>query len=136
MHKTPIASLAVYWKSVTRTRNLDGNIRQKRTVEECLHCQIHRNAQRSVPLIPRAMPDRPLQTINVNLQYYMWVYLVVLDQYSRWLEIIKLTTITTGAVILELRELFSCWDIHTLLDVIMGHCSPALNSSNSPQAVT
>jgi len=82
----------------------------KKTVEECQHCQVHRNAQQSEPLIPREMPSRPWQTINIDLLTHKRLsYIAVSDEYSRWLEVIKIKTTTSSVVINELKRLFACW---------------------------
>lgn len=96
------AQQTLWWPGITAA--------VKNTVEACQHCQVYRNAQQSEPLIPREMPDRPWQTINIDLlSHNRMDYMAVSDEYSRWLEIIKLKTTTSSAVIRELKKLFACW---------------------------
>ena len=63
----------------------------KNMIKQCNHCQIHSTVQKAEPLIPRPLPDRPWQRIDIDLlTHQQQVYMVVSDEYSRWLEIVKM----------------------------------------------
>ena len=102
------AQQTMWWPGITAAL--------KRTVEACPHCQIHRNTQQSEPLMPRRLPDRPWQRIDVDLLTHKRMnYMVVSDEYSRWLEIVKLRMTTSSVVIAELKKQFSCWGYPDIL---------------------
>ena len=79
-------------------------------VESCSHCQINKPAQRSEPLITRPLPDRPWQRICADLLTHKGkMYLVMFDEYSRWLEIVFLRFTTSHAVVMEMMNVFTRW---------------------------
>ena len=89
----------------------------KHMIRQCNHCQVHKNVQKAEPLIPRSLPDRPWQRVDIDmLTHRRQMYMAVSDEYSRWLEIVKMTTTTTRAVIAELKKIFATWGFP---DVIM-----------------
>ena len=82
----------------------------EKTVGTCEHCQIHRDVQHAEPLMTRALPERPWQRISADLlTHKTQCYMAVSDEYSRWLEIVKMNTTTSSAVITEFKKLFACW---------------------------
>ena len=64
----------------------------------------------------RALPERPWQRINADLlTHKTQCYMAVSDEYSRWLEIMKMNTTTSSAVITEFKKLFACWGFPDIL---------------------
>ena len=89
----------------------------RKMISQCTHCQVHTNIQRAEPLITRTLPDRPWQRIDIDLMTHERnEYMVVSDEYSRWLEIVKMNRTTSTAVIIELKRIFARWGFP---DVIM-----------------
>ena len=60
------------------------------------------------PLIPSELPDRPWQKVATDLfEFQKSQYLLVIDYYSRFIEIPKLSTTTSTNVITNLKSIFS-----------------------------
>jgi len=84
----------------------------KTTIEQCYHCQVHKPSQKAEPLQPRPLPERPWQNISMDmLEYGGRNYLAVIDEYSRWLEVIHMSNISSQEVIMKLKNLFSRWGV-------------------------
>ena len=88
----------------------------EKTVGTCEHCQIHHDVQHAEPLMTCALPERPWQRISADLlTHKTQCYMAVSDEYSRWLEIVKMNTMTSSAVITEFKKLFACWGFPDVL---------------------
>ena len=63
-------------------------------------------------LRPKPLPERPWQDICMDiLEYGGRHYLAVIDEYSRWLEIVHMKNMSSSVVVLELKNLFARWGI-------------------------
>ena len=77
-------------------------------VSKCEISQQNRNYQQQEPLQNREVPDKPWCEIAADLcECNGDDYLIVVDSYSEYIEIKKLTTITSIAVIRVLSEMFA-----------------------------
>ncbi|KAK7102680.1 hypothetical protein V1264_020867 [Littorina saxatilis] len=93
------AQMSVWWPGLSRDL--------KTFIENCSECRQHRPSQRSEPLKPTVLPERPWQQLGMDLLSFEGKdYMVVVDYYSRWLEILRLTSTTSAAVIAKLRSIF------------------------------
>ena len=100
-------------------------------VENCSHCQIGRSTQRSEPLVTAPLPDRAWSHLAADLcELKGKKYLVVIDYYSRYLEIAHLTTTTSQAVILQFKDMFARWG---LCDKITTDNGPQFSSDEFRQ---
>ena len=80
----------------------------KSLVLNCEHCRLHRPSQRHEPLKPTEMPDRPWAKLAADLcERNGRQYLVLVDYYSRWLEIKELRSTTSTAVSNSLKAIFA-----------------------------
>ncbi|XP_041867384.1 uncharacterized protein K02A2.6-like [Melanotaenia boesemani] len=78
------------------------------TVENCPICQERRASNPKEPLIPHQIPERPWQIVASDL--FTWKgeeYLLVVDYYSRYFEIERLYSATSGSVITKLKAIFA-----------------------------
>lgn len=58
-------------------------------------------------MIVRQQPSRPFQHVACDLlNYGNKYYLVLVDMYSKWIELVKLPSKTASAVIAELKKIF------------------------------
>ena len=84
----------------------------KTLCETCEKCLEKRPAQRSEPLCPTPLPSRPWEKVGADLcQFGPKTYLIIVDYYSRWIEIKHLTTTTSSAVINKCRQVFAAHGI-------------------------
>ena len=80
----------------------------KKMIESCEFCQVNRPRQRSEPLLPTSLPEGPWQKLGADI--LMWKqssYLVIVDYYSRYLEILDLPNITSSMVIRKMKATFA-----------------------------
>ncbi len=84
----------------------------KRLVSSCKHCNIHRPSQNKEPLITTPLPDLPWQKLAADLcELRGRHYLIVIDYFSRWLEILELPKTTSETVIQKLKGIFTRFGI-------------------------
>ena len=94
------AKEAVWWPGI--------NARMKKVVEDCKHCQEKRSSQTKEPLIPSELPQRAFQKCSIDLcELKGQSYLVLVDYYSRYIELAHLLTITTVEVIKNMKDMFA-----------------------------
>ncbi len=98
------ANAAIWWPHISKDI--------KTMVESCAVCQQHRPAQREQPLRPIPLPDRPWSQLGTDLfEFQKKSYLVVVDYYSRWIDVKQLREPTSAAVISHLKALFTTFGI-------------------------
>ena len=94
----------------------------------CQTCQEHQNVPSSAPLHPWEYPDGPWKRLHIDfagpIQGQM--LFVVVDAYSKWIEVIVMNKITAKATILRLREIFAR---NGLCDVIVSDNGPTFMSA-------
>lgn len=79
----------------------------KELIQKCHHCQINAAKQRKEPLQPSRLPDRPWQRVAADLCFLKGKhYLVMVDYYSRYLEVVP-TTEATDRVIDITKTIFA-----------------------------
>ena len=79
----------------------------KRKIQECRQCREHL-VQRKEPLIPSQLPAYPWEEVGADLFQLRGVtYLLVVDYFSKFPELIKLTSTTAPSVINALKKLSS-----------------------------
>ena len=84
----------------------------KRWIDACRFCQTNRRAQHAEPMVSRGLPERPWMKIGADLcQRGSQMYLIVVDYYSRWIEIEHLRSTTSAQVINHMKSLFARWGI-------------------------
>lgn len=94
------AKLSVWWPGINEAIT--------RIVENCQHCQERRPTQKKEPLIPTELPDRPFQKVAADLcEHEGENYLVLIDYYSRYLEIAHLSNMTASTVIYRVKNIFA-----------------------------
>lgn len=81
-------------------------------ISQCSFSHEHRPTQRKEPLITTPLPPSPWHTIGADLcEYGGKNYLVVVDYYSRDIEIAHLSLTSSRSVITTLKGMFIRWGI-------------------------
>ena len=94
-------------------------------MKSCQECTKQSTLKRE-PMIPSSLPDFPWQIVGTDLfQHKGITYLLVVDYFSRYPEITKLTNTTSKGVIAALQSIFAR---HGIPEV--------LRSDNGPQYVS
>ena len=77
-------------------------------VAMCKLCMRKKPAQQSEPLLPSTLPNRPFQRIGVDLcELKGKHFLVSVDYFSRYIDILHLQSLTSGAIINKMKPIFS-----------------------------
>ena len=77
-------------------------------VEKCPICLTHRNQQQKEPLLPHPVPERPSQKVESDILTFQNVdYLLVVDYYSKYPEIIKIEDKSAGTMLAKMKAIFA-----------------------------
>ncbi len=102
------AQEAIWWPNISKDI--------EEYVKDCHHCQINQSSQRAEPLISGKLPERPWQNISADLMdHNHHSYLVVTDNFSKWIEIIQMRSTASYMLIKEMKNLFARWGVPELL---------------------
>lgn len=114
------AHSTVWWSGIGR--DIDA------TIEACQHCREHQKTKQEEPLRPSVIPNRPWERLGADLfAHKRCHYLVVVDYYSRWIEVKLLATTTTIAVVGKFKQISSA---HGIADVIQSDNAPQFASGD------
>lgn len=110
---------SVWWPGVSK------NI--KELIDNCrICCQTTKNHPE--PLIPTPMPARPWQRIATDLMEFKKVqYLVVVDYYSRYIELSKLESTSSASIINHLKSIMAR---HGVPETLVSYNGPQFSSKN------
>ena len=76
------------------------------------------------PIVPTVLPDRPWQMLGVDLlDFNGQQSMVVVDYYSRYIELVYLADTITHTVTTKLKCIFACFGIPDLLVTTRDHSS-------------
>ncbi|XP_072380845.1 uncharacterized protein [Diabrotica undecimpunctata] len=80
----------------------------KNKVRNCSKCEIFKSHNAKEPLLLRELPQAPFEKVASDiLDYGGQSYLVLIDYFSKWLDIVKINSKTSQVVIKELKKIFS-----------------------------
>ena len=83
----------------------------EKLVSGCPNC-IKFRVQRAESIIPSPLPNLPCQKIGTDLfEWDKTTYLLIIDYYSRWIEIVKLTGLSANSVIKRTKSIFARYGI-------------------------
>lgn len=101
---------------------LDKNVED--TVKSCTTCQEHRNIPAPAPLHPWDWPDRPWSRIHVDYAgpFMEKMFFVLVDAYSKWMDVYPVSSATSATTIECLRTSFSNHGLPELLVSDNGTC--------------
>ena len=84
----------------------------KEWIEKCSFCQHNSRQQHAEPLRPSVLPERPWTKIRMDLCLIEGKeYLVMIDYFSRWIEIKNLEDTTSSTLVRKVKTIFARWSI-------------------------
>ena len=99
-----LARDTVFWPGITN--------HIKHMVEQCPICQTHRNQIHSEPMTPHHIFDIPFYKVGVDLfEHENEHFLILVDYYTKYPEVVKLTETTSKQIVIALGEIYSRFGI-------------------------
>ncbi|UYV85035.1 K02A2.6-like [Cordylochernes scorpioides] len=96
-----------------------------KTCEKCIENQPLKHE----PLIPNDFPERPWQKVGMDLFHYEGSeYLVVVDYFSRFIEVVRLTKLSSEAVVDHCKAIFAR---HGIPDIVISDNGPQFRPSTT-----
>ena len=113
--------------------NMDSDI--ELTVSACSTCHSMRSNPSPVQIHPWTFPARPWSRIHVDFAGPIsgYTYLVVVDAYSKFPEVVKMSTTSAKATVTTLRDIFSR---HGLPEIIVSQNGPQFTATEFEQFCT
>ena len=109
----------VFWPSM--------NAELEEVVVKCEVCLRHRNKQQKEPLIVHSLPDRPWSKVGGDLFELDGLHFVILvDYYSNFIEIEKLSHLSTSAVVKAMKRTIAR---HGIMDTFISDNGPQFSSA-------
>ena len=94
------ANQSVWWPHVSK------DIQDR--VATCGHCLEKQPSQAREPMLPSSLPDRPFQKVDVDLCEFKGLqYLVIVDYYSRYIDLAHLPNIMSSMVVNKMKNSFA-----------------------------
>ena len=120
------AKQSLWWPGLSR--QLEELVKNCSTCQKCLN-------QRREPLIPTALPELPWQRVGTDLfEFRGHSYLLVVDYYSRFIEIARVYHTTSEEIILQTNlpdmESRRWWCLIMDLNILLKPMQLLLNSFN------
>ena len=112
---------------------LDADI--ERVVRDCEACKMNQSKPASSVPHPWVKPTRPWERVHLDFcgPVFGSMWLVVICAYSKWIEVIRMSSTKSGPVIKELRELFSRFGLPS---VVVSDNGPQLVSNEMKSFMT
>ncbi|XP_018364694.1 PREDICTED: uncharacterized protein K02A2.6-like, partial [Trachymyrmex cornetzi] len=86
------------------------------TIQNCETCLRYQKAQSKETYVDRETPQGPWQVIGIDLFYYAGCeYLLAVDNFSKYVEIAKLSDSSSSTVIIHLKSIFARFGISNLI---------------------
>lgn len=77
-------------------------------VSKCEGCQLVRNDPVKGPTIPWRYPERPMERVHIDYaEFEKQNYLVIVDAFSKWIDVVQVSSTSTSSTISVLRKFFS-----------------------------
>lgn len=100
-------------------------------ISNCQACLLYKNQNRKETLIPHEVPQRAWSKIGTDIFHFEGnIYLIVIDYYSKYIEVVKIKSLLSECVINELKNIFSRQGIP---DVVMSDNGPEYRSHSFQQ---
>nr|XP_037270564.1 uncharacterized protein K02A2.6-like [Rhipicephalus microplus] len=122
-----IARSHVWWPGI------DNDIAN--SVKSCATCQTQHRAAQPVQQTPWSFPQRPWSRLHIDFRrpFLGHTFLVIVDAFSKWIEVFPVSSTSAEATISALRIAFAQ---HGLPDVIVSDNGPAFTSAQYLEFLT
>jgi len=112
-----VARMKLVARSYVWWPGLDSQI--EKLASSCAACQETRNTPPKVPLHPWQWPNKPWSRVHIDFAgpFLNRFFLVIVDAFSKWPEVIEMSTSTATKTVEALRHVFA---IHGLPDLIVS----------------
>ncbi|XP_013396158.1 uncharacterized protein K02A2.6-like [Lingula anatina] len=88
------------------------NMEIENMVRDCINCSEYQNRLPAEPLKPTVPPDLPYTEVGCDIFYFgAKKYLLLIDYYSKYIDVVELNAATTTATINAIKYVFSCHGI-------------------------
>ena len=95
-----LAATTVWWPTI--------NADISDTCKTCQFCEEYRPSKAHEPLMPTPLPEGPWQKLGADIcEYNKQQYLVVVDYYSRFIELLHLPDLTSKTLVYKFKNLFA-----------------------------
>ena len=102
----------------------------EKMVSKCIICAKDRPVP-TEPLMSSSFPSRPWERLAMDsFELYGIVYIIVIDYYSRWIDIKRLDNMSSESIVYVLKEIFASHGIH---DIIISDNGPQFNAATFHQ---
>ncbi|XP_052753094.1 uncharacterized protein K02A2.6-like [Galleria mellonella] len=100
-----LARLHVYWP------NIDKDIQN--FLKRCTLCQASRSNTNAAPVYPWGVPPEPWYRLHIDFAgpFFGYMWLIVIDAYTKWLEIIPMKSTTSRSTISHLDTIFATFGV-------------------------
>ena len=96
-------------------------------VSKCSLCLEYRNSQCKEPMLPHEIPDRPWSKLGADLfELHRENYLLLVDYYSNFFEVMKLTSTKTPTIIKHCKTTFAR---HGIPDILISDNGPQFDNT-------
>ena len=96
-------------------------------VSKCSLCLEYRNSQCKEPMLPHEIPDRPWSKLGADLfELHHENYLLLVDYYSNFFEVMKLTSTKTPTIIKHCKTTFAR---HGIPDILISDNGPQFDNT-------
>ena len=104
-----LARMFLWWP------NLDSDI--ETIVKDCSQCQSNRSMPTAVPMKPWKWPSTPWSRIHLDFTgpFLGHMFLIIIDAYSKWLEVRIMKSTTSSAIITTLCSIFAQFGLPSII---------------------
>ena len=108
-HMKTLARMFVWWPC------MDSDI--ETFVKHCSVCQSSRPSPSLAPIRPWSWPSRPWSRLHLDFAgpFMGHMFLIVIDAYSKWLEVCVMNSTISTAIISELKRIFSHFGLPSIV---------------------
>ena len=102
-------------KTLAQMFNLDLNI--ETIVKDCSQCQSNRSMPTAVPIKPWKWPSTPWSRRHLDFAgpFLGHMFLIIIDAYSKWLEVRIMKSTTSSAIVTTLCSIFAPFGLPSII---------------------